>query len=175
MTNAAHVRLRRRDAVLEPICDHLLAHGLGGSNLRALARAADTSDRMLLYYFADKNDLIDAALRRLGQRLADRLAERTPNKRMVPNQLADAVWTVIREPDLWAYKVLFVELVARSARVGEPYSGASRAITEHVLEWVSSRLATADDVERSKDAMDVLAIVDGRVLLQMALPDANTV
>ena len=47
----------RRGELLDRMAAHLLAHGLEGANLRPLARAAGTSDRMLLYYFADKEEL----------------------------------------------------------------------------------------------------------------------
>ena len=52
----------RRAAILERIADHILANGLSASSLRPLAKAAGTSDRMLLYYFADKAEIITAAL-----------------------------------------------------------------------------------------------------------------
>jgi AcrR family transcriptional regulator len=45
----------RLSLLLDRLADYVLAHGLTASSLRPLARAAGTSDRMLLYYFADKD------------------------------------------------------------------------------------------------------------------------
>ncbi len=59
----------RRAALLDMIADHLLAAGLGKSSLRLLAAACRTSDRMLLYYFADKDSLMVAALQAISLRL----------------------------------------------------------------------------------------------------------
>ena len=64
----------RRDAIVDRVADYLLAHGLDAATLRPLARAADTSDRMLLYYFPDKQALLAAAADRLSQRLIALLA-----------------------------------------------------------------------------------------------------
>ena len=52
----------RRADIPERLADHVLAHGLSASSLRPLAKAAGTSDRMLLYYFADKAEMITATL-----------------------------------------------------------------------------------------------------------------
>ena len=67
-------RAQRRAQWLDAMADHLLAHGLAGSPLRALAAAAGTSDRMLLYYFSDRDDLLAALLRHVAQRMTDMLA-----------------------------------------------------------------------------------------------------
>ena len=50
----------RRTEIVERLADHVLAHGLSASSLRPLAKAAGTSDRMLLYYFADKSEMMTA-------------------------------------------------------------------------------------------------------------------
>ena len=55
------------------MADHLLAAGLTGVNLRALAAAAGTSDRMLLYYFTDKDELLAATLACIAARLTAKL------------------------------------------------------------------------------------------------------
>jgi AcrR family transcriptional regulator len=47
-----------RDGLLPLLAAHVLAEGLGGASLRPLARAAGTSDRMLLYHFGTKEALI---------------------------------------------------------------------------------------------------------------------
>ena len=54
---------KRRTALAEAATDHVLEHGLLGLSLRPLAAAIGTSDRMLLYHFADKDDLVATVLR----------------------------------------------------------------------------------------------------------------
>jgi AcrR family transcriptional regulator len=54
---------KRRAALAEAATDHVLEHGLLGLSLRPLAAALGTSDRMLLYHFADKDDLVATVLR----------------------------------------------------------------------------------------------------------------
>ena len=70
---ASNIRQLRRDTVLEGIVDHFLEHGLGNVSLRALAAAVGTSDRMLLYYFSNKDELMLEVFSRVVERQADRL------------------------------------------------------------------------------------------------------
>ena len=61
-----NTRDERREAAIERMADHVLAEGLAAATLRPLAAAAGTSDRMLLYYFADKDELLTATLARIS-------------------------------------------------------------------------------------------------------------
>lgn len=51
----------KRQLILNQIADHLLAAGLKDASLRHLAAAIGASDRMLLHYFVDKDELMTAA------------------------------------------------------------------------------------------------------------------
>ena len=53
----------RREELAEAATDYALEHGLIGLSLRPLAEALGTSDRMLLYHFRDKDDLVATILR----------------------------------------------------------------------------------------------------------------
>ena len=53
----------RRDELAEAATDYAVEHGLIGLSLRPLAGALGTSDRMLLYHFRDKDDLVATILR----------------------------------------------------------------------------------------------------------------
>ena len=63
------IREDRREAAIERMADHLLAEGLGAATLRPLAAAAGTSDRMLLYYFTDKDERHRHLLARIAARM----------------------------------------------------------------------------------------------------------
>ena len=52
----------KRADIIERLTAYVLAQGLSASSLRPLAKAAGTSDRMLLYHFADKDDLFRTLL-----------------------------------------------------------------------------------------------------------------
>ena len=47
-----------KETLLPLLAAHVIEHGLGGASLRPLAKAAGTSDRMLIYHFGDKETLV---------------------------------------------------------------------------------------------------------------------
>ena len=58
----------RRDELLDLVTDHVLEHGLIGLTLRPVAAAVGTSDRMLLYHFGSRDDLVTAVVTRAEDR-----------------------------------------------------------------------------------------------------------
>src|ERR1700752_3207405 len=90
------IRDKRREAAIERMADHLLLEGLGAATLRPLAAAAGTSDRMLLYYFADKDELLSVTLHRLAARMTAQLDEVVPigPPRSFP-ALLEEVWAAL--------------------------------------------------------------------------------
>ena len=44
-----------RQALLADLAEHVLKNGLNNASLRPMAKAAGTSDRMLIYHFGSKD------------------------------------------------------------------------------------------------------------------------
>ncbi|MDX6315388.1 MAG: hypothetical protein QOF44_4852 [Streptomyces sp.] len=60
--------LPERDRLLRLTADYVLEHGVAGMTLRRLGQTIGTNNRMLLYYFGSKEELISAALIEAGRR-----------------------------------------------------------------------------------------------------------
>jgi len=60
--------MSRRDALLDQVTDHVLQQGLIGLTLRPVAAAIGTSDRMLLYHFRSRDELVAAVVARASDR-----------------------------------------------------------------------------------------------------------
>ncbi len=56
-----------RERLLHLVAAHLLAHGVTSSTLRGLARAAGSNNRMLLYYFGSREQLVGEALQAVAR------------------------------------------------------------------------------------------------------------
>ena len=154
----------KRTAAVERVADHLLAHGLEGAGLRALAAAAGTSDRMLLYYFRDKDDLVAAALERVAARLTTALDGAIPAGGRKPYApLLAAIWEAVGSPELSPYMRLWLELAGDAARGREPQRAVAAAILDGFARWVADRL---DGLPA--EAALLLATVDGLLFLDAA-------
>ncbi len=160
------VRTDRRQAALERMADHLLREGMTGASLRPLAAAAGTSDRMLLYYFADKDELLTATLEHVTARLAGLLDEAGPGRPPLPfSALLAEVWKAIRAPDLQPYMRLWLELAASAARGQDLHRTIAGRIADGFLTWTAERLYVEQEADRAPQAALLLATVDGLALL----------
>lgn len=159
-------RADRRSALLDRMADHLLAHGLEGASLRPLAAAAGTSDRMLLYYFADKDDLLGAVLDHVAARMAALLGQAGAGAASRPYpELLREVADAVRAPILRPYMHLWLDLAAAAARGREPHARVAGRIADGFLAWAAERLLVEREADRVPQAALLLATVDGLALL----------
>jgi len=168
-----NIRDDRREAAIERMADHVLAEGLGGATLRPLAAAAGTSDRMLLYYFADKDELLTATLERIATRLTARLDEAIPVEPPRPFPvLLEQVWAALASENLQPYMHLWLDLSSGAAHGLQPHRDVAGAISDGFLAWVATRLGPESDGAPSSLAPLFLASIKGLNLLKAVGRDA---
>src|SRR3954463_11865062 len=115
----------RRDELAEAATDYALANGLIDLSLRPLAAAIGTSDRMLLYHFDGKDDLVATVLRVSNDRSVAEVRALAP-----PGDVRTAVLTLgeaVTSPRLDRCQRLYVEAAALGLFGREPYSSVVRA------------------------------------------------
>jgi len=85
----------RRRELLERVTDDLAANGLVDFSLRRAARAAGTTHKVLLYYFAGADDLLEQAVFRLRDRRIDKgMAAANTGHRSLADRVR-AMWPVL--------------------------------------------------------------------------------
>lgn len=165
----------QRDRVVALLAAGLLAHGLAETSLRQMATVAGVSDRMLLYYFKDKSELLTAVLSRIAADMAVQLAEAIPeNAALAPRDLLARAIAVTQAKAMRPSMRLWVEIVAAAARGEEPYQAVSAQIAQGFLGWIEARLdGPACDAKRATAAA-ILAMVDGLALINMCMDEAQS-
>ena len=154
----------KRQLILDQVADHLLEHGMQASGLRTLAAAAGTSDRMLLHYFADKEDLMTAALSGVAARMLNLLE----NSRAAPlplQTLLPHLAGMMNDPTLRPFLRLWLELAALSAAGEEPYRAIARQIGDGFYQWLAAAVQVEEEEERAAMAALVFAVIEGFVFL----------
>ena len=114
----------RRDELAEAATDYALEHGLIGLSLRPLAEALGTSDRMLLYHFADKDDLVATILRTTITRSLRGLRE-LPASPGLRSAVLD-LWRLMTTGPQQRCQRLYVEAAALGLFGREPYATVVR-------------------------------------------------
>lgn len=143
----------------------MLAHGLDASSLRPLAAAAGTSDRMLLYYFTDKADILESTLDLVVRRLTAALAPITRKTPQPADKLRKAIWSVVRADELHPYMRLWLDIAARAARDEAPFRAVGERIARGFMAWIASQLDAESDRARTLQAARMLAEIEGLLLL----------
>ena len=161
----------RRDELAEQATDYALAHGLIGLSLRPLAEALGTSDRMLLYHFRDKDDLVATILRATTARSVGSIRALKPSADLRAAVLD--LWSAVSSGAMQGCQRLYVEAAALGLFGREPYVTEVR---EANAAWMS---ALADHLVRSGVPADragrAAAMVDATFMgLQIDQPLSTT-
>ena len=156
----------RRADIITRLADYILAEGLAASNLRALATAAGLSDRMLLYYFTDKAEIITAALDHIAAQMVMLLGARTSAQPLPFAALRASLASALFDDELWPYMTLWLEIASLSAR-GDPfYRSVGERIGRGFLDWGASQLDCAIGAQRMRETAQLLIEIEGMVLLK---------
>jgi AcrR family transcriptional regulator len=157
----------RREELAALATDYALDHGLIGLSLRPLAAAIGTSDRMLLYHFAGKDDLVATVLRTSNDRSVE--AVRTlPRSRSVRAAVLD-LWRVSASDQFDRCHRIYVEAAALGLLGREPYASVVREANERWVEALADHLVAAG-CTRAR-ATRAVALLDAAFMgLQLDLP-----
>ena len=154
----------KRAEIIDELTTHFLETGLADTGLRRLGEMVATSDRMLLYYFENKDELITEILSKIGAGLAERLTEVFGNKPRAPAKALRLLWRTAKS-DVFANELrLRVDLASRASR-GDPLFGA---IAEQMSANWKAWLAAILDVPKAQRAVLaglIIGAVDGQLVL----------
>jgi AcrR family transcriptional regulator len=164
LSRTATKRAEKRAQIVGKLAGHFLEVGLGDIGLRRLAEVAGTSDRMLLYYFGSKDDLVRAVLTGIGAGLAETLAGLLGTTPLPPAKALGMLWQTLKGDAASNSLRLWLELSSRASR-GDPLFGA--IVTEMAEGWIAWTSAILDVPEADKTALAVviMSAVDGQLVL----------
>jgi len=158
----------QREQALGRICAHMLGTGLSETSLRQLAGAADISDRMLLYYFKNKNEVLTTAMQRIAMQLLIQIGGSVPaDETYSVSEFLTLAADMTRSPEMVPFMRLFIESIAAAARKEAPFDTISGQLIEGFLGWIEGRLSDDTPDKRAAAAM-ILAFIDGLALLDIA-------
>jgi AcrR family transcriptional regulator len=130
---------KRREDLLDAIVDYVLKHGVAGLSLRPLARAVDSSPRVLLYYFNSKEDLVTEVLERAGSRQR-RLFEQIRARSLACNDACREIWSVMSTPAAEPIFRLFFEVYGQALLDRKRFARFLRLVVEPWLDFIAAPL-----------------------------------
>jgi AcrR family transcriptional regulator len=157
----------RREQLLELATDYVLEHGLIGLSLRPLAAEIGTSDRMLLYHFDDKDDLVAAVLTACTDRSVAELRALPPAPDV--RRAVVALWSAMTSHQLDRCQRVYVEAAALGLFGREPYVSTVRGANQHWMAALTEQLVAAGATQAR--ARRAVVLMDAAFMgLQLDLP-----
>lgn len=133
----------RRRELAEAATDYVLEHGLIGLSLRPLAAALGTSDRMLLYHFDGKDDLVTTVLGTSNERSIASLRSLPAPASGSVREAVRALWAASTQGHLERCQRLYLEAAALGVFGREPYAGVVRRSNQAWLSALAAWLVAA--------------------------------
>jgi len=152
---------------LSRMADHVLAHGLAGATLRPLARAAGTSDRMLIYRFGSKEGVISALLDHLAGRFTLFLDTADIGRPASTAELIRELLALMLHPDAQPFLRVWLDTVSGAARDTPAFRATAARILLHFRGWIAAHLPQPDP-DPEATAAYCLALLEGCVVLSAA-------
>lgn len=146
--------------------------GLSQITYGRVAKRLGISDRVVVYYFPSKDDLISNVLVCLGSQLQQNLAAAFVAPQTDHLALLRAAWPLLARPDVDPVFALFFEATGLAAAGREPFHSLVPQLVEAWIVWAAEVL-DGTPRKRRTEAETAIAVLDGLLLLrQLAGPAA---
>src|SRR5664280_505202 len=161
-----------KDEIREGALAVAFADGLSQLTYGRVAKHLGVSDRVVVYYFPSKDDLVGEVLVAVGIQLQQALepAVRSPAKDHL--EMVEAAWPIMARTEADAIFALFLEANGLAASGREPYRTLVPQLVEAWIAWAAGYFQGTSAARRA-EAETAIALLDGLLLLrQMAGPAA---
>lgn len=153
------------ETLLPAMAAHVLEHGIAGVSLRPLAKAAGTSDRMLIYHFGNRQGVIDALLDYLAASYEAGLEAALPAQRAATRQeTVRQILDVTSTPELQPFMRLWWEVVAAAAAGDQTFRKSAASTMGLLLDWLEAHMPDGDPDPRG-GARLLLTLIEGSQML----------
>ena len=154
-----------REEILDAALATAFAEGLHRLTYGRVAARVGTSDRMVVYYFPTKADLVGAVLLELGLRLQASLAPAVTSPAADHRDLARALWPHLAHPEADPVFALFFQATGLAAAGSALYADLVPLLVDAWVDWAAGVLA-GPAADRRSEATAAIVLVDGLLLLR---------
>lgn len=148
------------------------ADGLSQLTFGRVAKRLGINDRIVVYYFPTKDDLIGEVIGSMGLELQQTLAAAFSTKATGHIDLLRSAWPVLAAPEADAIFALFFEANGLALAGRRPYDELVPTLVKAWIDWLQDFME-GDAEERRVEAETAIAVIDGLLLLrQLAGADA---
>jgi AcrR family transcriptional regulator len=161
-----------KEQILAGALDTAFDGGLSLLSFGRVAKRLGVNDRIVVYYFPTKDDLVTEVVVAMGIQLQETLAPAFTSPAADHRELLGRAWPILARPDADPVFALFFEANGLATAGREPYATLVPQLVETWIGWAAGFL-TGPTEERRAEAETAIAVVDGLLLLrQLGGPEA---
>lgn len=154
-----------REQILAGALDAAVDDGLSRLTFGRVAKRLGVSDRIVVYYFPTKDDLITNVLLTVGAELQEVLARAFTARARDHLELSKSAWPVLARPDIDPLFSLFFEAIGLAAAGRDPYRTLATQLVDGWSVWLAG-FFDGSPARRRAEAEAAMATLDGLLLLR---------
>jgi AcrR family transcriptional regulator len=160
-----------KDEILEGAITAALDEGISQLTFGRLAKRLGISDRIVVYYFPTKDDLVNEVLGALGSQLEAALAAMIVAPCADHRDLVRVAWPILATSEVDPVFALFFEAAGLATAGREPYQSFVPQLMAGWIAWAADRI-DGPPARRRVEAAAAIATIDGLLILRQLLgPD----
>ncbi|MGI9612352.1 MAG: TetR/AcrR family transcriptional regulator [Acidimicrobiales bacterium] len=152
--------------ILRAALDAALDEGLSQLTFGRLAKRLGISDRVIVYYFPTKADLVGEVIVAMGLELQASLADAFTTPAADHIEMTRTAWPLLASPDNDGVFALFFEANGLAAVGREPYASLVPGLVDAWIDWAASLIAGTPAQQRAQ-AEAAIATIEGLLLLRL--------
>jgi AcrR family transcriptional regulator len=151
--------------ILDGAVDAAFEDGLSQLTFGRVAKRLGISDRIVVYYFPSKDELIGEVLLAMGLQLQATLAPAFTVPAADHTSLLRTAWPILARPDADPVFALFFEAGGLAATGREPFATLVPPLVEAWIEWAAAFIS-GTKAKRRAEAEAAIAVLDGLLLIR---------
>ena len=155
-----------RDEILEGALRTALDGGLSQLTYGRVAKHLGINDRVVVYYFPSKEELVAEVLLTVGLQLQATLAPAFERPAADHLELARRTWPVVANEEADPVFALFFEANGLAAAGRAPFDEVVPQLVEAWIAWAAEHV-DATPARRRAEAETAIALLDGLILLRL--------
>ncbi|MEM7342264.1 MAG: TetR/AcrR family transcriptional regulator [Actinomycetota bacterium] len=157
-----------RSEILDGALALAIDDGLSQLTFGRVAKRLDISDRIVVYYFPTKDDLISEVILAMGNQLQEALVPAFTETAADHVELVRTAWPLLARPEVDPTFALFFEANGLATAGREPYTSLVPTLVTLWVDWVMT-LVEGSEEHRRTEAEATIALLDGLLLLRLLI------